>query len=201
LKSMISLIVLLLSITYSFAAELTENRVNSFMGEWFEAQNTGTYSKYAAMYSKRFIGIRRSGSETHKFDYDAWLRERKRMFRKKMIVSGGVLEIKLSDTKALIKFEQTWESSTYKDEGVKLINLAIENGKLKIVREELLSSKFISAIDVEDSEISTVTIGATPDGKGNYTSFKYKDCWKPKGYFARHFVFDERSRECPGLKG
>jgi hypothetical protein len=201
MNSLMILISILFLATSSFASEISESEVNTFMGNWFEAQNNGTYSKYAAMYSNNFVGIRRSGSHTQKLDHDAWLKDRKRMFKNKMsVTTSGDWEIKLSGTTSLVKFEQKWESSTYTDKGVKQLNLALENGTLKIVREELLFSKVISTIDVEDSEISTVTTGTTPDGVGKYTSFKYKDCWEPKGYFAKHFDFDERSKECPGLK-
>lgn len=201
MKSLMTVIGILFFATSSFAAEISVGEVNAFMGEWFEAQNTGSYSKYAAMYSNNFVGIRRSGTRTRKFDHDAWLKDRKQMFKKKMIVSGGVLEIKPSGTTASVKFEQKWESGTYTDKGDKLLVLALEYGKLKIIREEMLSSKVISAIDVEDSEISTITTGVTPDGAGKYTSVKQKDCWEPKGYFAKQFDFPEHTQECPGLKG
>lgn len=161
MKSLMILISIIFLATSSFAAEISEREVNTFMGEWFEAQNTGSYSKYAAMYSNNFIGIRRSGTSTRKFDHDAWLKDRKQMFKKKMIVSGGVLEIKLSSTTASVKFAQTWESGTYTDKGDKLLILAIEKGKLKIIREEMLFSRVVSIIDVEDSEISTITTGTT----------------------------------------
>jgi len=201
MKSQMIAMVFLLFASSSLAAEITENEVDAFIERWFAAQNKGSFSDYAKMYSKRFVGIRRSGVTTKMLDHDAWMKERKRMFRQKMLVSGGVLKIKLSGTTASVRFEQTWESSFYKDKGVKLVNLALENGKLKIIREELLSSKVIQSSEGQDSELSTITTGTSPDGVGKYTSFKYKDCWEPKGYFARHFDFDERSRECPGLKG
>jgi hypothetical protein len=201
MKYFTTFIAILIFATSSFAAEIGTGEVNTFMAEWFEAQNTGSYSKYAAMYSNNFVGIRRSGTRTRKFNHDAWLKDRKQMFQKKMIVSGGVLEIKPSVTTASVKFEQKWESGTYTDKGDKLIVLALENGKLKIIREEMLFSKVISTIDVEDSEVSTVTTGATPDGAGKYTSVKQKDCWEPKGYFGKQFDFPEHTQECLGLKG
>ncbi|RII29599.1 MAG: hypothetical protein CXR30_12000 [Geobacter sp.] len=202
MKSIMTLIAILFLATSAFAAEISERQVNAFMGDWAEAQNTGSYFKYTSMYSKNFVGIRRSGSTSQEFDYDAWLKDRKRMFKKKMRVSSnGPFEIILSGATATVKFEQIWESGTYKDKGDKLISLALENGMLKITREEMLFSKTISTIDVEDSEFSTVTTGNTPDGAGKYTSLKYKDCWQLKGYFAKHFDFDENSKECRGLKG
>lgn len=187
--------------TVSFAVELSEKEVIVFLGNWFEAQNTGEYSKYADMYSMKFVGIRRSGTSVLKMTHDAWLKDRYRMFKKKMSVTSGTPEIYISDKTAVVKFEQMWESQTYRDKGIKQLTLALEKKKIKIVREEMLSSKIISNIDIEDSEISTITSGSTPDGKGKYTSFKHKDCWKPKGYLAGHFDFDDHSRECPGING
>lgn len=195
----ISILILLLA-TSSFATEITEEAVSSFMVNWFQAQNKGTFKKYAAMYSANFIGIRRSGTKVQTFDHDSWLKDRKRTFSKPLIVSGGILKIQLSGKTALVKFKQTWTSSTYSDEGDKLLKLAIENGEIKIIREEMLFSRVLSIIDVEDSEISTVTTGTTPDGSGKYTSFKQRDCWHITGYFAKHFSFAEHSQECPGLK-
>lgn len=196
MKTLLILIFIFIATTSSFATEITEEAVSSFVAEWFQAQNMGTYKKYAAMYSAHFIGIRRSGTKVQTFDHNSWLKDRKRLFSKPMIVPGGFLKIRLSGKTALVKFKQTWTSSTYRDEGDKLLHLAIENGELKIIHEEMLFSKVLSISNIEGSEISTTS--TTRDRYAGiitkYSSIKFSDCWYPKG-------FDEYTHECQAPSG
>jgi len=198
MQMLLILISILFISTSAFATEITEKEANSFMVDWFEAQNTGTYKKYAAMYSAHFIGIRRSGTKVQKFDHDSWLKDRKAMFSKPMIVSVGIFKIELSGKTALVKFKQTWTSSTYSDEGDKLLHLVLEKGELKIIREEMIFSKVIPISDLEESEIITLTTGTTRDRYAGivtkYSSIKFSDCWYPKG-------FNEYTHECPAPRG
>ena len=136
--------VMLFFATSAFAGEISESQVKGFLYEWLEVQNTGSYSKYAAMYSKSFIGIRRSGSSTVNLNHDAWLKDRKKMFKNKMVVEANNTIMMLAESSATVKFEQIWKSGRYKDKGDKLLNVAIENGKLKITREEMLFSKSVT---------------------------------------------------------
>lgn len=141
MKNIMTLIAILLLTTSSFAAEITETDVKAFLVSWLTAQNTGSYSNYAAMYSDSFTGIRRTGSNTYNFNRDSWLKDRKKMFKKKMVVTAINPVIQRSETTATVKFEQTWASGAYRDKGDKLLYLVAENGKLKIMREEMLFSK------------------------------------------------------------
>lgn len=143
MKIIITLISFLLLSSSSFAAEISETDVKVFLNNWLAAQNTGTYSNYAAMYADSFTGIRRSGSSTHNLNRDAWLKDRKKMFKKKMVVEAANPEIKLAGSTATVKFEQIWASGTYNDKGDKLLDLALEDGTLKITREEMLFSKIV----------------------------------------------------------
>jgi hypothetical protein len=174
----------------SFAAEISETEVINFLGDWFDAQNTGSFSKYAAMYSKSFVGIRKSGKSTRNFDYDTWLKDRKRMFRKKMVVTSNVPKINISGTTATVRFEQTWESGAYKDKGEKLLNLALENDKLKITREEMLFSRIEVSSNLDHG-----------DNISTFTSIKDKDCKKIKSNSMIEFFGSEYVFECPSLKG
>lgn len=140
MKNLLTLISILFFAASSFAADISETDVKAFLDNWLSVQNTGSYSSYATMYSNSFIGIKRSGQVTSNLNHDAWLKDRKKMFNKKMVVEANNPEIKLAGTTASIKFEQTWASGTYKDKGDKLLDLALENGKLKITREEMLFS-------------------------------------------------------------
>ncbi len=144
MKSIMTLITILFLATSAFAAEISEADVKTFLNEWLAAQNTGSYSNYAAIYADNFTGIRRTGTSTYNLNRENWLKDRKKMFKKKMVVEATDPEIKLAGTTASVKFEQTWASGTYKDKGDKLLNLALENGKLKITREEMLFSKIMN---------------------------------------------------------
>lgn len=180
MKNLLSLISILFFTASSFAADISETDVKAFIDNWLSAQNTGSYSSYTTMYSNSFIGIKRSGQSTSNLNHDAWLKDRKKMFNKKMVVEATNPEIKLTGTTASVKFKQTWASGTYKDKGDKLLNLTLENGKLKIIREEMLFSKPLSLI----------------------TSLKEKDCKKVSKKLSAKFDNRELERsECIAPKG
>ena len=182
------LVVLFVIASSSFAAGIEEKNVVSLIDNWLAAQNTGSFTKYAALYSKNFVGIRRSGTTTRKFDHDAWLQDRQRMFKKKMQVTLRAPEITLSDTTASIKFEQTWESGAYKDKGEKVLNLALENGGLKIVREEMLFST-----------VNLVASKVQEKYESKFTSIRRKDCKQSKKLI--EFTSEDYVEECPAVDG
>lgn len=210
MKFIIILISSMLLATSSFAGDLSEQEVLTFLKEWLSAQNSGSYSNYATMYSNSFTGIKRSGSSMSKLNHDAWLKDRKKMFNKKMVVEANNLEVNVSGTTATIKFEQTWESGTYKDKGSKLLNLATENGKLKIIREDMLFSevvtqKYKAKISSDSTNIITFkekTDSLEPDYISKFTSIESKNCSKlPKQidtYFEKHGLYGD---ECKAPKG
>jgi hypothetical protein len=196
MKSLITLIVTFFLAGASFAAEINEAEVRLFLENWLEAQNTGSYANYAAMYSSSFTGIRRSGSSTSNFDYDTWLTDRKQMFKKKILVNMNNLEIKISGSTASVKFEQTWKSGDYKDKGYKLLNLEVANGKPKITREEMLFSKVDAQRNIE---VGTLPIVAMEKIKAEnecdthlryiskFTSLREKDCKKLSNKMSTYF--------------
>ncbi|RII29601.1 MAG: nuclear transport factor 2 family protein [Geobacter sp.] len=190
MKSIMTLITILFLATSAFAAEISEADVKTFLNEWLAAQNTGSYSNYAAIYADNFTGIRRTGTSTYNLNRENWLKDRKKMFKKKMVVEATDPEIKLAGTTASVKFEQTWASGTYKDKGDKLLNLALENGKLKITREEMLFSKVISEIKSEVGSFHSV-----------FTSLKNKDCKKIQSDSMISALGSDAVVECPAPNG
>ncbi|MCM0084219.1 hypothetical protein L4X63_21790 [Geomonas sp. Red32] len=154
----IALIITLIMTAPSFAADLTEKELEAFLAEWVAAQNSGAFEKYASMYSKQFSGIRRSGGKTVKLDNNAWLKDRRKMFQKRMVVQAINPEIVLDGQKSSLKFEQVWESSTYKDRGNKLLIVAVEKDGIKIVSEEMMDSK----VDATQNKASKERLGAVP---------------------------------------
>ena len=201
---LLTFISILFLTTTSFAAEISESDAKIFLNDWLSAQNKGSYSDYAAMYSKSFVGIKRSGKSTRKLDYNAWFKDRKNMFKKKMLVTANSPEIKISGTAASIKFEQTWESGTYKDKGDKVLDLALEGRKLRIIREEMLFSKInttsckqnYTTIDNQKANIANRDIFST-----KYTSILDKNCSKVDMKLLMNFTGAESALECPAPKG
>lgn len=128
----------------ALAAEISEADVKTFFNNWLAAQNTGDYNRYAAMYSARFKGIKRAGERTYFFNHEAWLNDRKRMFRNKMSVSADSVRIVVFERSAKVEFQQTWESGGYRDKGRKELYLKKEDGWLRITMEEMLASKVLA---------------------------------------------------------
>ena len=178
-----------------FASGINEADIINFLGEWFEAQNTGEYSKYAAMYSDSFIGVKRSGTKMFELNHDAWLKDRKKMFHKIIKVRSNTPTIKFRGQTAFVRFEQTWESGRYRDKGDKELQICIERGVLKIIREEMLFSKIIPNYDSDGYHGSARDETSSSSGiTTKYTSIKFEDCWYPVG-------FNEYTHECPAQKG
>lgn len=199
MKYFITIITFVLFAASSFAAEISEADVKAFLDKWVTAQNNGAYLEYADMYSNKFVGIRRSGKNKRNLDHDAWLKDRKKMFKNKMIVEMEKIEISLANSTASIRLEQSWESDTYKDKGVKVLNMAFEYGKIKIIREELLFSNVVSTKKKMNS--TSVLSNGSEDTTSQFTSIENKDCHKADTHLLMHFKGAESALECPAPKG
>jgi hypothetical protein len=143
MKSMILIAILLFCTTHSFAADISEADVKSFLEKWVAVQNRGSFADYADLYAGRFLGIKRSGERTYRYNREKWLKDRKRMFRDPMTVSADAIRIRTSETSAVIRFDQTWENARFKDRGGKQLFLILEDNRLRIAREEMLDSKLL----------------------------------------------------------
>lgn len=120
---------------------LDSAKVEALVKDWVKAQNDGDFAAYKASYADKFYGIKRVGPKTYKYDLDGWIKDRSRMFQKKMEVIAADIDIQPSSTTAVVKFTQTWASGTYKDVGPKQLIVVKQGGALKISSEEMLSSK------------------------------------------------------------
>jgi len=143
MKSMILIAILLFFTTHSFASDISEADVKAFLEKWVAVQNRGSFADYADLYAGRFLGIKRSGDRTRRYNRQAWLKDRKRMFRDPMTVSADVIRIRTSETSAIIRFDQTWKNAHFKDRGGKQLFLILEDNRLRIAREEMLDSKVL----------------------------------------------------------
>jgi ketosteroid isomerase-like protein len=122
---------------------IERKQVEALMTAWLEAQNSGDFAAYAALYTDDFKGVRRSGKQTVRLDQKGWLGERKKMFARPMIVAARDVEIVLGNGRATAKFMQEWSSGKYHDVGPKVIEVSADGSVLKIAREELLVSKIV----------------------------------------------------------
>ena len=121
----------------------TKNKVDSVFQQWLNAQNQGKFDIYSSLYAQKFEGIKRSGVKVYNFDQSGWLKDRKRMFRKQMLVEASDINIKTYSSFGIVRFTQKWSSGSYSDKGPKVLHFYIENNQLKIGKEEMLSSSLL----------------------------------------------------------
>lgn len=124
---------------------LAESEVRAVFDQWLKAQNDSDFAAYEATYARKFEGIKRVGAKTSKFDRDGWVKDRARMFKKKMNVTADEVKIATSGKTAVVTFTQTWESGTFKDVGPKQLVIAQDASGLRIAREEMMSSTVVGA--------------------------------------------------------
>jgi hypothetical protein len=108
---------------------------------WLAAQNRGAFEDYAALYASKILGVKRSGPRVRRMNREAWLHDRKRMFKKKMKVGVSDVVIRPAGGAANVSFVQRWESGKYKDQGPKRMLLVLEGGRFRIAQEEMLVSE------------------------------------------------------------
>jgi hypothetical protein len=144
MKRLLILIFFLFFATPSFAADISEADVKAFLESWLSAQNRGSFADYADLYAGRFLGIKRSGDRTRRYNRQAWLKDRKRMFKDPMTVTADAIRIRTSETSAVIRFDQTWENMRFKDRGGKQLFLILEDNGFPefIARDALVNTDF-----------------------------------------------------------
>lgn len=122
------------------------------MARWVEAQNSGNFAAYSGLYAERFMGVKRVGTYTRRFDRSAWLVDRRPMLEAGAQVKISDLELSLSTGGTRAIFTQEFTSKTFKDTGKKELFLVWGRGPklppdlsspggLSISREEMLSSE------------------------------------------------------------
>lgn len=114
--------------------------VQRLVEEWRQSQNELDFESYAALYAPTFLGTKRVGGQTFRFDRRRWLADRKPMFGKGLRVTVTQLELVVSGPNVVAFFQQAFETPAFRDRGRKLLAFARGEHGLQIVREELLSS-------------------------------------------------------------
>ncbi len=136
-----SIFILVMGALVTRSAHADEAQARALVERWLAAQNEGDFAAYQQLYAAGFVGVRRSGTRVATLDRAGWLKERARMFKKRMTVEAADTRVETNERGFRVTLEQTWASESYRDVGTKLLELAPEDGELRIVREEMLASR------------------------------------------------------------
>lgn len=142
---------------------MKEDAVRALVDAWLRAQNEGDFAAYQALYAERFTGIKRVGPRTFHYDRAGWLADRERMFGKKMSVHAAGTKVAAGPQQAIVVFEQTWASGTYKDVGPKQLVVIAEPAGLRIGREEMVASTIVGQ-DTEGAGLPREAYAPLVDG-------------------------------------
>ncbi|MDD9932532.1 MAG: nuclear transport factor 2 family protein [Myxococcales bacterium] len=125
--------------------EARTGRARALIARWVQAQNLRDFEAYAAVYAQRFVGIKRSGPRTRRFESrKAWLADRRSMFRRALHVEVSGEAFHTNDRGVAVRFRQHFRSGSYQDVGRKqMVLLEQADGSLKIAKEEMLGSTLL----------------------------------------------------------
>ena len=124
---------------------IPEAALKDLLDHWLAAQNQGQFEAYEGLYASKFFGIKRAGPRELRFDREAWLDDRKRMFRKPMKVEAREPTFQAAITSAQVVFTQQFSSGNFEDLGAKRLLVVLESGKLRIEHEEMLKSELVAS--------------------------------------------------------
>jgi hypothetical protein len=123
------------------APTLETAALSAFLTRWVESQNRGDFPAYDALYASKFMGVKRAGPRTTRYEREGWLADRGRMFKKPMQVEALTPSIRAGVASAELEFTQRFASGSFADEGRKRLLVVREGGALKIAQEEMLASR------------------------------------------------------------
>ena len=182
-------------------APIPDADVQRLVQAWLEAQNTGRFEAYQALYAPRFTGVRRSGARTVQLDRQGWLADRARMFRKAMKVEAKDLQISASATSARVLMQQAWSSASYKDVGPKQLIVVRTADGLRIAREEMLQSRLVGGLATRAAAAEALALA---DDESVLLSGAPDDAWArgaPRGDGATWAERDVREAALPKALG
>ncbi|MEO8901267.1 MAG: nuclear transport factor 2 family protein [Polyangiaceae bacterium] len=117
-----------------------QTAAQALLTSWAAAQNSADFAAYSALYAQRFVGVKRVGKVSSRFNRRAWLADRKPMFAAGARIRVSQVQLTNSDDHVVVAFTQEFASPSYRDTGRKLLALVMSPEGLRIAREELLSS-------------------------------------------------------------
>lgn len=132
---------------------LPEAELKRFVARWEAAQNEHDFASYSSLYAERFMGVKRVGTYSKRFDRAAWLVDRKPMFEGGAKVRVADLVLVAAGGSTRVIFTQEFVSAGFRDTGKKeLFLVASPGGSVQISREEMLSSD-VSATSSSDDGV------------------------------------------------
>lgn len=134
--------------------------VKAFVEKWQTAQNSRDFDGYAKLYAERFMGVKRVGTYSKRFDRAGWLADRKPMFDAGAQVKVTDLELVGMAGSTRVVFTQEFTSGTFKDVGKKELFLVAAAGGLTISKEEMLDSKVSEQADMAETVLAYHRDGA-----------------------------------------
>lgn len=151
--------------------ERAQEIARAVVNRWASAQNESSIEKYSTLFAEDFVGIRRAGRKRTKLKRAAWLKERRRMFRKSPKIAVTALKTQvIAPDRVEATFTQRWTSALYEDIGPKRLLIDIASGL--ILEEEMISSTVIKnlfavarALGVK-GKASSITCRAVPKREG-----------------------------------
>ncbi|HYQ17043.1 MAG TPA: hypothetical protein VEQ58_14830 [Polyangiaceae bacterium] len=123
------------------ALGLSEADVKAFIERWQSAQNGRDFEAYSRSYAERFMGLKRVGAYSKRFDRAGWLADRKPMFDAGARVSVSDVQLVAAAGVTRATFTQAFSSGTFRDVGKKELFLVATPGGISITKEEMLDSQ------------------------------------------------------------
>ena len=119
---------------------LTRPDLQQLLDTWLKAQNDGDYEAYEALYAPGMHGVKRVGERESRMDRAQWMKDRARMFRKKMEVEAHTVSFRSFMVTAAIEFVQVFHSGKFMDSGPKRLLIRMHDGAPRIMQEEMMHS-------------------------------------------------------------
>ncbi|MCP4521402.1 MAG: hypothetical protein GY827_06885 [Cytophagales bacterium] len=139
------------------SVKISDEEAQALVKEWLKAQNDGVFESYKSLYASKFEGVKRVSDKVFRYDKEGWLKDRKRMFKKPMVVEARGVKVISTPHVVLVQFEQTWASGSYKDVGMKQLVLFKEKDDLLISKEEMLNSNLlVNQLNMDAQELQLV---------------------------------------------
>ncbi|MDX2052804.1 MAG: nuclear transport factor 2 family protein [Polyangiaceae bacterium] len=127
------------------ALRVSEQMVLTFTTQWINAQNRGDFEAYQQFYGDPFVGIKRAKSKERRFDRKGWLVDRRQLFQQNPHVTASDVHVILTAEGAVVRFQQSWATPRFRDNGPKQLVLRMDGAVLRIGREEMIESRVASA--------------------------------------------------------
>lgn len=122
---------------------LSRAELEQLLDAWLKAQDDGDFAAYEALYTPEMRGVKRVGDRETRMDRAQWMKDRARMFRRKMEVEAHSITFRSLMATAVIEFTQVFQSGKFMDSGTKRMMVTMHEGTPRIMYEEMLHSEIV----------------------------------------------------------